>query len=305
MSTSYARVGLPWADATGRRRNLQRAYGTARQICQRGSHTFYLASWFMPPQRRRATWAVYAFCRTVDDLVDEQVLSPSHVRTHLDQWRLWLLAPHRPLSTPVHVALHDAITRLGLPITPLLHLLDGVEMDLGPVQLQSQADLQRYCYLVAGTVGEMMAHLFGSTDPRALHHARTLGEAMQLTNILRDVGEDLGRARLYLPAQLLFEFGVEPKELARGAITDGFRSLVELLARRAESMYDEGLAGCQYLPFWARPSVRAAAAMYRGILTEIRRNDYQVLTRRARLTGLARLTRGVAGALAVDGAVRP
>lgn len=267
---------------------------SVREICRRGSHTFYLASWFMPPFRRRATWAVYAFCRTVDDLVDE---SHPGARAELAAWRVWLTSPCRRLDSPVQAALHDALTRLHLPVEPLLHLLDGVAMDLGLVRLESEADLQRYCYLVAGTVGEMMAHLFGAADLRAFRHARMLGEAMQLTNILRDVGEDLRRDRIYLPAYLLAKFGVTPQELLQGEVTPGFRLLVETLAQRAEFMYHEALEGCRYLPAWARPCVRAAAGMYRGILGEIRRNQYQVLTRRAYLPRLARVTAALAGAL--------
>lgn len=265
-----------------------------QEICRRGSHTFYLASWFMPPARRRATWAVYAFCRTVDDLVDE---AHPGAREQLRAWRTWLTSPCRRLDTPVQTALHDALTRLHLPVEPLLHLLDGVEMDLGAVRLESEADLQRYCYLVAGTVGEMMAHLFGATDFRAFRHARMLGEAMQLTNILRDVGEDLRRGRVYLPAHLLAKFGVTPQEMLLGQVTPGFRLLVEVLAQRAEAMYDHALEGCRFLPAWARPCVRAAAGMYRGILGEIRRNQYQVLTRRAYLPGLTRVAAALAGVL--------
>ncbi len=249
------------------------------------AHSFYFASRFLPPGKRHEVFALYAFCRTVDDIADVPQLGASRgaVTAELEAWRRWLLdgAPPRP-DDPVKYALARVVRARDLPLRPLLDLVDCISEDLEPRQLPDFAALERYCHGVAGTVGLAMASLLGASDPVALSHARDLGIAMQLTNVLRDVGEDLARGRVYLPADEMERFGYARADLERGIVDERFTALMRFHVERARDYYDRGVAGLHHLPRDSQFPIAIAARTYAGILAKIERADFDVFTRRAR-----------------------
>jgi phytoene synthase len=256
--------------------------------------SFYYSFRFLPPERRRAIVAFYAFCREVDDIVDE---CPDRelARTKLAWWRdeitrLYAGAP----SHPVTQALREAIAPFHLPQDAFEQIIDGMEMDLdfGLGQLVLYPDfkaLRLYCHRVAGIVGEVAASIFGVSDRATLKYANKLGLAFQLTNIIRDVGEDVRRGRIYLPEDELAQFGVSISDLTQTRMTDNFLRLMEFQTQRALHTYDEALA---LLPAADRKAQRPGlimAAIYRTLLEEIQADGFQVLDRRTSLTPLRKL----------------
>lgn len=258
-------------------------------LLPRKARTFTLAARFLPESRREATIVLYAFCRVMDDLVDEPPagLSPDAIRARLGEWRRWLESPEWESPEPGDLgdALRDVIAEHDLPTVYLSQLLDGLESDLGVVQMPNFPALRRYCFLVAGTVGLAMSHILGARQPEALAAAAELGVAMQLTNILRDLGADLRDGRCYLPADELGCYGFSPKRLqvlaGQRRPDDQFRSLMSFQIARARGYYARGLAGVWLLPPEARPAILIAGRLYRAILATIEANGYDVLDRRA------------------------
>ncbi len=265
------------------------AYAHCRAITRSIARTFYYGSLFLSPAKRRAAWALYAFCRTADDLADESERAED-ARAELARWRAGLIETYagRPRG-PVMIAWADLLARYPVPISPALELLDGVSMDLAGAHYATYDDLRTYCYRVAGTVGLLMAPILGYTDARALPHAVDLGIAMQLTNIVRDVGEDAARGRVYLPDEDLARYGYSRAELARGAVTPAFVRLLECQMARAEALYASGLRGLAYLHPDARLAIALSATLYRGIHARVRRNGYDVFTRRAHVSAVGKL----------------
>ncbi|MCX7893313.1 MAG: presqualene diphosphate synthase HpnD [Burkholderiales bacterium] len=266
---------------------------TPDEYCQQkaaaSGSSFYYAFLFLPAERRRAITAVYAFCREVDDVVDE-VHDPGVARAKLAWWRgeIGALYAGRP-THPVTRALAPLVGRFDVRKERLEEILDGMEMDLGHVRYQDFASLRRYAYLVAGAVGIVAAGIFGYTDARTLDYAERLGIAFQLTNIIRDVGEDARRGRIYLPLDELARFGVSESDVLAGRPTEGFRRLMAFQTERAERCYEEAYAA---LPAADRRSQRPGlvmAAIYRTLLAEIRRDGFPVLTHRVSLTPLRKL----------------
>lgn len=256
--------------------------------------SFYYSFRFLPSDRRRAIIAFYAFCREVDDIVDE--CHDGHLaRTKLAWWRdeIARLYAGNP-GHPVTRALSECITPFQLPQDAFEQIIDGMEMDLDfvPGHPNLYADfkaLRLYCHRVAGVVGEVAASIFGFTDRATLKYANKLGLAFQLTNIIRDVGEDARRGRIYLPADELVQFNVASTDLIQARMSDNFRSLMEFQTHRALQTYDEALA---LLPATDRKSQRPGlimAAIYRTLLEEIRADGFQVLDRRTSLTPLRKL----------------
>ena len=258
------------------------------RAAQSGS-SFYYSFLFLDPERRRAITALYAFCREVDDVVDET--TDQHLaRTKLAWWRIEVAALYegRP-GHPVTQALATALPRFNLPRELLLEIIDGMEMDLDAATYPDFKALQLYCYRVASVVGLLAAEIFGYGDRRTLKYAHDLGLAFQLTNIIRDVGEDARRGRLYLPLDELERFGVRADDIAQGRYDDKFRQLMTYQAARAESYYRSALA---QLPADDRHAQRPGlvmAAIYRKLLEEIRRDGFRVLDRRTSLTPLRKL----------------
>jgi phytoene synthase len=259
-----------------------------QKAAQSGS-SFYYSFMFLPPERRRAITAVYAFCREVDDIVDE-CSDPTIARTKLAWWRdeLARLYAGQP-QHPVARAIAPCIVPFDLRQELMLEIIDGMEMDLMQNRYLDFAALEVYCYRVASAVGLLAARIFGYTDPRTLDYARDLGTAFQLTNIVRDVGEDARKGRIYLPQDELARFGVDNQQLLNAKYDDNFVRLMEFQAERAEKYYDQAFA---QLPKADRAAQRPGlimAAIYRTLLAEIRRDRYQVLDRRTALTQVRKL----------------
>lgn len=252
--------------------------------------SFYYAFLFLPPERRRAITAVYAFCREVDDVVDE-ASDPSVAAAKLAWWRGELDALFRGQpSHPVTRALQPFIAGpYGITRERLQAVLDGMEMDLRQNRYLDYASLQRYAHLVAGVVGEMSASIFGYRQPATLEYAARLGLALQLINIVRDVGDDARRGRLYLPLDELQRFGVKAADLLNARYVDGFVPLMRFQADRARAVYREALA---LLPAEDRKSQRTGLIMgsiYATLLDEVERANFQVLHQRIALTPLRKL----------------
>lgn len=254
----------------------------------RHSKSFRFASLLFPAEARRSIEGVYAFCRFTDDLVDESEVDPGHARGRLEAWRGLVTAAYEGRATGVHLA--DAVmgeaAAAGVPLHYADDLLTGVGMDLEPIRFDRLADLEEYTYRVASVVGGWITELFGVRDPNVLRRAYSLGHAMQLTNILRDVGEDWRDDRLYLPRELLDRHGLDPAAVGRLALTgepvpDAWVALCEDLMGVADRHYEAAFSALPALPaFYARP-VAVAARVYRGIHDEIRAQGYDNGTRRA------------------------
>lgn len=266
---------------------------TPQQYCQdrtaASGSSFYYSFLLLPRAKREAIIAFYAFCREVDDVVDE-CREPAVARVKLDWWRAELdrLYAGTP-SHPVSQALLPVIGPHAIDREQLEEIIDGMAMDLDQQRYPDFKSLRLYCHRVAGVVGEVAAAIFGYQDHATLKYAARLGLAFQLTNILRDVGEDARRGRIYLPLDELARFGVGEADLAEGRDGEGFRQLMEFQYRRARDTYDEAMA---LLPAGDRKSQRPGlvmAAIYREVLEEIRRSGYPVLRRRVSLSPIRKL----------------
>lgn len=260
---------------------LAECYRACREIARVHSKTFYLSSLFLAPERRRAVWAVYAYCRTADDIVDR--VAPAAERlAAIEAWEAQLLGAYRgePAGT-VFVAFADAAARFDIPIQPALDLLRGARMDVAIRRYATYAELREYCYLVASTVGLLTIPILGIVSPEAIPYGIALGRAMQMTNILRDVGEDIRMGRIYLPAEDLARFGYSEAELCAGVVNAGFAALMEFEIERVRALYAEAEPGIALLAPESRYTVRLALTLYRLILDAIEANRYDVFTKRA------------------------
>jgi len=260
----------------------------ADKAAQSGS-SFHYSFRLLDPARRTAITALYAFCREVDDAVDE-VADPDVARVKLAWWRtevdaLFKGSPHHPVA----MALLPVVRRYGLPEAHLQTVIDGMQMDLDTVRYLDFAGLELYCHRVAGVVGLMSAEIFGYADPATRGYARDLGVAFQLTNIIRDVGEDARRGRIYLPQDDLARFGVASSDLLRAKSSPEFARLMAFEVDRARSWYDRALGQLPASDRRAQRAGLAMAAIYRTLLDEIARDGYRVLDRRIALTPLRKL----------------
>lgn len=267
---------------------------TPDQYCEdkaaKSGSSFYYSFRFLSDDRRRAITALYAFCREVDDVVDE-TREEQVARMTLNWWRGELAALYAGAPThPVTRALQPHVQAMDLPQGLFGEIIDGMEMDLDQARYATFADLQRYCHRVAGVVGQLSARIFGHTDPRTLDYAHDLGIAFQLTNIVRDVGEDARRGRIYLPVDELQRFGVPAADVLAYRESEAFGRLMTFQIERAEQWYAQALA---QLPAADRKSQRvglAMAAIYRATLDEIRRDGpARVLNQHLSLTPLRKL----------------
>jgi phytoene synthase len=248
--------------------------------------SFYYAFLFLPPPRRAAITAFYAFCREVDDVVDE-VTDPGVAQTKLAWWAQEVGKAYAGSPThPVMQALMPHTSAFGIEARHLLAVIEGCRMDLEQTRYLDWPGLERYCHLVAGIVGEVAARIFGQSDAATTQYAHTLGLAFQLTNILRDVGEDAMRGRIYLPVNALQSFDVKAHEILSRQYSPRFSALMKAQAERAHALYDQAFA---LLPAADRRSQKPGlmmASIYRTLLREIERNDFQVLHQRISLTPL-------------------
>jgi phytoene synthase len=255
----------------------------------RSGSSFYYAFLFLPPPKRAAITAFYAFCREVDDVVDE-VSDPGVAATKLAWWRSEVAAsfggtPTHPVTKALmpHTQLHD--------IRPehLLAVIEGCQMDLDQSRYLDFPGLARYCHLVAGVVGEVAAGIFGRTQSATTEYAHRLGLAMQLTNIIRDVGDDARRGRIYLPVSELKQFDVKAQEILNRGYSDRFTALMKFQAERAHRTYDEAFALLPAVDHAAQKPGLMMANIYRTLLREIEASDFQVLHQRTSLTPLRKL----------------
>ncbi|MCC6072500.1 presqualene diphosphate synthase HpnD [Massilia sp. GCM10020059] len=259
-----------------------------QKTVQSGS-SFYYSFLFLPQDRRRAITALYAFCREVDDTVDE-CTDQSVARIKLAWWRTEVSKMYEGSPThPVMQALQPHLAVYNLEQKHLLAIVDGMEMDLDQSRYLDFTGLQRYCWHVASVVGILSASIFGVTNPRTLEYAEKLGLAFQLTNIIRDVGEDARKGRIYLPVNELQQFGVTAADLLNARHSDKFEALMRFQVARAYKVYDEAMA---LLPKEDRRAQRPGlmmAAIYRTVLDEIERDNYHVLNQRISLTPIRKL----------------
>ncbi len=266
---------------------------TPDQYCQekaaKSGSSFYYSFMFLPPPRRHAIVALYAFCREVDDVVDD-CTDAAVAQAKLAWWRNEVanLYAGRP-EHPVGQALAPLVGEFGLPAAELEEIIAGMEMDLAYNRYADFDQLQLYCHRVAGVVGQLSARIFGYRDARTEQYAHDLGLAFQLTNIVRDVGEDARRNRIYLPLDELARFGVSETDILHGRETEKFTRLMAFQAERANQYYARAFAA---LPQADRKSQRAGlimAAIYRTVLDEVGRDGYRVLSRRVSLTPIRKL----------------
>jgi len=266
---------------------------TPDEYCQdkaaKSGSSFYYAFLFLPPERRRAIVAMYAFCREVDDVVDE-VSESSVARIKLAWWRteidrMFGGAPDHPVTRALepHLQAYD-ITR-----ERLLAVVDGMEMDLDQTRYLDWPGLRKYCWHAAGVVGELSASIFGYGDPATLVYAEKLGLAFQMTNIIRDVGDDARRGRIYLPIDELQRFNVKAADILNGKYSDGFTALMAFQAQRARDLYREAMRALPESDRRAQRPGLMMAAIYHALLDEIERDNWQVLHQRISLTPLRKL----------------
>jgi phytoene synthase len=266
---------------------------TPEQYCQSkaaaSGSSFYYSFLFLPPARRRAITALYAFCREVDDVVDE-ISDPGAARSTLAWWvqeieRVYTGAPQHPVGQ----ALAPVVREFGLERALLAEIIEGMRMDLDYNRYPDFATLEVYCHRVAGVVGWLSARIFGHTDPGTLDYARNLGLAFQLTNILRDVGEDVRRNRVYVPLDELQRFGLSVDDLLNLRDDERFARLMQFQIERARACYARALA---LLPAVDRRAQRPGlimAAIYRTLLDEIEAGGSRVLRERTALTPMRKL----------------
>jgi phytoene synthase len=259
-----------------------------QKTVQSGS-SFYYSFLFLEPERRRAITALYALCRELDDTVDNAT-DQGVARIKLAWWRTEISSMvHGTPTHPVTQALGPHLATYRLEEKHLLAIVDGMEMDLDQSRYLDFPGLQRYCWHVAGVVGILSASIFGVTSPRTLEYAEKLGLAFQLTNIIRDVGEDARQGRIYLPVNELQQFGVTAADILNARHSDKFEALMRFQAERAQRYYDEAFAA---LPKEDRRAQRPGlmmSAIYRTLLDEIERDHFHVLTQRISLTPLRKL----------------
>jgi phytoene synthase len=251
--------------------------------------SFYYAFLFLPAPRRAAITAFYAFCREVDDVVDEAV-DMGVAATKLAWWSQEVKRAFQ--SNPTHPAMRALLphaANYGIEERHLQDVITGCRMDLEQTRYLDYPNLERYCHLVAGVVGEVAARIFGQEAVQTTQYAHTLGQALQLTNIIRDVGEDALRGRIYLPVSELQQFDVKAHEVLKRQYSDRFTALMQFQSRRAHALYDQAL---QLLPDQDRRSQKPGlmmASIYRTLLREIEAANFQVLHQRVRLTPLRKL----------------
>eukprot|EP00747_Dinoflagellata_sp_TGD_P153571 gnl/TRDRNA2_/TRDRNA2_177409_c0_seq3.p1 gnl/TRDRNA2_/TRDRNA2_177409_c0~~gnl/TRDRNA2_/TRDRNA2_177409_c0_seq3.p1 ORF type:complete len:496 (+),score=68.50 gnl/TRDRNA2_/TRDRNA2_177409_c0_seq3:94-1488(+) len=295
---TWNQVVIPGEDA----KTLKLAYQECEEVTKEASKTFHLATALLQPAARKHAWAIYAWCRRTDDIVDspEAQANPQLLDTELEEWNrrlngIWKRTP----ADMYDLALADTVrTYPTLDIEPFREMIEGMVMDVpghakGKLRYQTFDELYLYCYRVAGTVGLMMLPLLGKaegvTEAQIRKPAIALGIAFQLTNILRDVGEDLERGRIYLPLDEIKEFGLTEEDLSAGVVTEKYKDFIKFQIARARAYYKEAEKGISMLNPTARFAVRASLDLYGKILTKIEENDYDNFNKRAYVSGWEKL----------------
>ncbi len=266
---------------------LEQSYAHCRAVAKQRARNFYYSFILLPPEKKNAMCAMYAFMRYCDDLSDE----PGANRSAIDHWRdaLTEALAGRPDDNPTWPAFLDAVKRYSIPHEYFYDMIEGVASDLAPRTIETFDDLYRYCYRVASVVGLTTIHIFGYTSPDALPLAEKCGIAFQLTNILRDVREDAALGRVYLPAEDLARFGVSVDDLKNARRTDQFGRLMEFETERARRYYRESAPLLELIQPKSRPSLWALIAIYSRLLDHLAESHYDVLMRRISLSSLEKI----------------
>ncbi|MBO6793684.1 MAG: squalene/phytoene synthase family protein [Balneolaceae bacterium] len=272
--------------------HLRDAYSHCRAITRFYAKTFYMATRFLPNEKQRSIFAIYGLCRYLDNLVDESMDLMNHTRINIDQvdekldeFKAKLIGVYKGLESddPILVAFSDTLKKYHIPINLPFELMDGVRSDLEKNRYATFSELYDYSYKVASVVGLMTSRVFGYTDEKALEYAVDLGIAMQLTNILRDIGEDLERDRIYLPFNELTMFDISEADLFAGDKSENFRQLMKFQIKRAREYYEKADIGIRMLDKDSRLPVYLARYNYSRILDKIEESDYNVFNERAYL----------------------
>jgi len=267
---------------------LDRAYAYCDSVTHTHSRSFYVATSLLPPDKRRAVRALYAFCRVSDDIVD---CSEHDASVSLSIWRQKAMSPEPHASNLVATAWADTRLRYRIPYRYAEQLIDGVARDLCQKRYGTFEDLAAYAYGVASTVGLMSMHIIGFSGTEAIPYAVKLGVALQITNILRDVGEDWQAGRVYLPLDELAAYGLTESDLAAGRVDDRWRAFMRFQIDRNRRLYAEAWPGIALLDKDGRLAVAAAGELYRAILDDIEAHDYDVFNRRAHVSAWGKLCR--------------
>ena len=269
---------------------IEKAYGECSKLTRGASSNFYLAFLALPRELRRAIYAAYAFCRLCDDIVDEpkEGVDPE---AELDSVQRALDAPEETIfeDHPIFIALEHAIDRFGLDRRYFIDVIDGCRMDISTDRYETFDDLREYCRRVASSVGIICISIFGYSSPKAVEYANDLGVAFQLTNILRDIREDYGNGRVYVPQTEMSEFGVSESEFASNTQSENFRNLMAFQVDRARRYYSSGE---RVLPMATRgrQCLELMNGFYSKILDKIASSEYGVLERRIGLTPREKLS---------------
>jgi phytoene synthase len=266
---------------------LHQAYQACEAITRQHSRTFYLASGLLPAGKRQAVRALYAFCRVSDDIVDRGLAADP--LPALNAWRSRSLSAHPSDEDLVSLAWADTRLKYAIPVRYAEQLLDGVASDLTAYCYRSFDELAEYAYRVASTVGLMSMHIIGFSGPEAIPYAIKLGVALQMTNILRDVGEDFHNQRVYLPQEELERFGLSEQDIATGEVTPRWRAFMRFQIQRVRRIYAEAWPGIGMLKGDGRFAIAAASGLYEAILEDIEKHDYDVFGRRAHIGALGKL----------------
>ncbi|RNC85236.1 MAG: phytoene/squalene synthase family protein [Balneola sp.] len=278
---------------------LKPAYSHCRAITKFYAKTFYMATRFLPNEKQRGIFAIYGLCRYLDNLVDDAIdlsdyssVSLSQVDEKLEDFKCRLISVYNGYQgdDPILIAFSDTLKTYHIPIDLPFLLIDGVRSDLEKNRFRNFQEVYDYSYKVASVVGLMTSRVFGYSNDSALEHAVDLGIAMQLTNILRDIGEDLERDRIYIPADELKMFGVSEKELFNHEVSENFISMMKFQIDRARKYYESADKGIEMLNRDSRLPVYLARYNYGRILDKIEENDYNVFDERAFLSGFEKFS---------------
>ena len=284
-------------DLTRERETIDEAYRVCDEITAENSKSFYMSSSLLKGDKRRGARALYAFCRVTDDLVDEPKLrngrkpNETEILQDMQDWRRLSLSTNPSPFHPVAVAWADTRARFQIPYRFAEQLIDGVLMDMGKHRYQSFDELAAYSYGVASTVGLMSMHITGFASQDAIPYAIRLGVALQMTNILRDVGEDWRKGRIYLPMDELNAFGLTEEDIAEGKVNNQWRKFMKFQIHRNRQLYKDAAPGIKMLAKDGRFAIAASAGLYEAILDDIEKYDYDVFNRRAYVSLFGKLSR--------------
>ena len=269
--------------------DLEVAYQECQRITRREARNFYYAFVLLPPKRRQAIYVAYAFCRYCDDAVDSETSTEEKLQRLADLRRMLEQCYQGQADEPVFVGLAQVAKDYEIPREYFEEILAGMEADLVKTRYQDFSELRQYCYQVASAVGLICIHIFGFNDVRAKAHAIDLGLAMQLTNISRDVKEDLDFGRIYLPQDELAQFGYSEEDLISGRFDDAFQALMRFQAERARAYFRSGFQLLPYLSPRSRACTAVLGRIYSKLLDRIEAANYDVLNHRVSLSTAEKL----------------